>query len=72
MGHLAHMPRDEGAGNEASDDEVKLNVEEGGMLVNPASSCEVISHLGRSTEDLFHVPSITDLHDGSTSNYETH
>ena len=51
-GHLAHRPHGEGAKNEVSDDRVELNVEEGGMLANPASSFSVISHLNRSTVDL--------------------
>ena len=69
-GHLAHKSRGEGAGNEVSDDIVKLNVEGDGILANPASNCSVVSRLSRSTMDLIHVHDNTDLHDG-TSNYET-
>ena len=66
-----HSPCGEISGNEGSDDGVKLNAEEGAMLSNPASSCMVISHLSHSTEDLFPAHSITGLHDGRNSNYET-
>ena len=71
MGHLTHKPRGERKDNKESDNDVKLNAEEGGMPSNPASSCEVTSHLSRSAENLFPVQAITDHHDGSTSHYET-
>ena len=54
-GHLAHRPHGEGAKNEVSDDRVELNVEEGGMLANPASSCSFISRLSHSTMDLITI-----------------
>ena len=72
MGHLTHKPHGEREDNKESDNDVKLNAEEGGMPANLASSCEVISHLSWSVENLFPVWAITDHHDVSTSHYETH
>ena len=71
VGYLAPKPRGDDAGNKVNDDVVELNDEGGEMLANPASSSLVFSSLGRNTAELNHVCVNADLHDGSTSIYET-
>ena len=71
LGHLAPRPHGDGMGNKVDDGVVELNVGGHEMFANPSSSLLVISNLVYNIVELNLMGANGDLHDGSTSNYES-
>ena len=70
MGYLALITCGYGAGNKAYGGMVELNAEGGEMLTKPASSWNVLSSLGRNTNELSPTHVNTKLHEADISNHE--
>ena len=70
MEHLALRTHGYYMGNMVDGDVVELNAEGGELLANPTSIWNVLSSLGRNTNELSPTCVNTELHEASISNHE--